>query len=299
MSKNLPSIQTLFTDSWSLFVKNLLNLFIINLLGIAGFAVLAVIGLLILLISGVGIGVITAGFQSKDAALLNLLMEALPVIVFIGVLLVISIIMIDLFVQIGSILILNGPGQKVSFGNIFKSSFKFMVPLFFIGFLATLLVLGGVFLFIIPGIIMGFLFSFYPFELILGNKKGLDSLRSSFYLVKSNFWPLLLRFILIWVLSILINASLNDYPVVLFIVSNVFGWFTLCFTFILYKQLKSVSDDKQSKLIIPLILSLAGWVIIVVFGSFIARNLPDFLTKPTNTEQIYESDTKPPDIQDI
>ncbi|MBI2600646.1 hypothetical protein HYW42_01720 [Candidatus Daviesbacteria bacterium] len=300
MDKSLPAIQTLFKDSWKLFAKKLLNLFIVNIIGLAGFVFLAIVAAVILLISGVGIGVFSSAFQSGNFNPATF-SGMIPLFSIILILLLIGFTVMTIFVVIGSILILDYPDNaKVSFREIFKTSLKFMLPLILIGLLSSLIVLGGVFLFIIPGIVIGFLFSFYYFELILGGKKGLDSIRSSVSLIKSNFWPLALRFFIIWVISILIISVLNDFPVLQFIANILFGWFSLCYIFTAYKQTKATAPNQQAKLLIPVLVSLAGWILIFILGFLGTRYLPQISPKPQqNLEKIYETTQPPSQTQGI
>lgn len=77
------------------------------------------------------------------------------------------------------------------------------VPLLVTGLLATLAVLAGLFLFVLPGLVLGFLFCFAAPVVMLSNESGVAALRRSARLVIANLIPTLTVLIALALLSLL------------------------------------------------------------------------------------------------
>ena len=82
-------------------------------------------------------------------------------------------------------------GDVGSFKEAYKRSTLLIVSVVVIGILATLAVLGGTILLVIPGIYIGILFSLWAYALINENKRGINALVHSWYLVKGYWWSVL------------------------------------------------------------------------------------------------------------
>lgn len=78
--------------------------------------------------------------------------------------------------------------DATTFKEAYKKIGPLLVSIIIIGILATLSVLGGTILLIVPGIYVGILFSLWAYALVNENKRGIDALVQSWYLVKGNWW---------------------------------------------------------------------------------------------------------------
>jgi hypothetical protein len=144
-------------------------------------------------------------------------------------------------------------------------------------------------LFIIPGILVIFFFYFAPYSVVLGDRGVLDSLRRSIYLVKSNFWALLIRalvviglFLLVGIIFSVVSLATAKIPGLLVLASIIrtfvniaLGWYLISYSITLYKQAESVSDKEgKGKLLWFAIVAILG----VLFASLIVGTVVKALT---------------------
>jgi hypothetical protein len=104
-------------------------------------------------------------------------------------------------------------------------------------FLRGLMVLGGLILFVIPGIIFSVWFAFTQYTFVFEGKRGFDASGHSRQLVKSYAWPVFGRIVLFGVLSILVSMipRVGRFIDLLFVAP--FGIFYL---YCIYEDLKRV-----------------------------------------------------------
>lgn len=268
----LPSVQTLFSDSWKTFKGSVLNLFILYLVTFGIIAGLGIIGIIaslplgvVTIISGMSAGKLTPAIISSFWTL--------------GFLLLVFIIMFTIMgyaIHAASILFVGKYATKPAFGKTFKSGFRFILSLFLVGLLSGFVIAGGYFLFVIPGIFFAILFSFAPYEIVLNNQGVLAAMRRSSRIVLSNFWGILTRLIL-WVIVVMVVAFL---PGILsgrntaagaglsglsFFVNIALGWFGICYSVTLYKQAcRGLETDKGTKLLWPVLVGIVGWVVGII-----------------------------------
>lgn len=79
-------------------------------------------------------------------------------------------------------------GDAPSFKDAYNKGIPLLVSIVVIGLISTLSVLGGTLLLIVPGIYVGILFSLWAYTLVHENKRGINALVQSWYLVKGNWW---------------------------------------------------------------------------------------------------------------
>lgn len=99
----------------------------------------------------------------------------------------------------------NTLAHKKSFGEIWSMSYPKALGLLGVGAVVGLAVMGGIFLFIIPGIWMGTLLAFAYAVYVLENVSWQDALRKSITLVSYEFWNVFLPFLIIFVITILLQ----------------------------------------------------------------------------------------------
>lgn len=269
-SGSLPSIETLFSDSWATLKKSLKQLVIFSLI-MLGISLL--FGLVLFFIALVLLG---GGILSASHGNFNPSAFTVPIGILV-LLLILFVIVISAAIQAGSILIINEPGSQ-PVEEVLKKCIHFIWPLFVLGILNIFLEIPPFFLFIIPGILVVFFLYFSTYELVLGNKGVLDSLRRSAYLVKSHFGGMFLRalvmggvFILVSIVFGIISLFTVNLPLVNFVISMVrlvvnlmLGWYLLSYSVTLYKQAESAAPDKEKgvKLIWFVVLSAVSLVLV-------------------------------------
>lgn len=86
-------------------------------------------------------------------------------------------------------------GSLTSIKDLLKRSSKFFWPFLWVNILMGLVVIGSAVFLVIPAMILGIYLSFAAYALILDNKRGLNSLTTSFHYIKGNWWRVLWRFL--------------------------------------------------------------------------------------------------------
>ncbi len=87
--------------------------------------------------------------------------------------------------------------------KLYSESFKKFFPFIWICVLGGLVVWGGMTLFVVPGFFMLIMISFAAFAYIDENRKGMSALMQSWHYMRGYFLPVLGRFAVLWLLSML------------------------------------------------------------------------------------------------
>lgn len=74
-----------------------------------------------------------------------------------------------------------------------QAAIAVIIPVILMSILASLIILGGTLLVLVPGIIFAVWFAFYFYAIVLDNQKGLSSLHASKHLVKGRWFAVLWR----------------------------------------------------------------------------------------------------------
>lgn len=93
--------------------------------------------------------------------------------------------------------------QKVKKIICWKKGISLILPFFWIIILSFLVLVGGFYLLIIPGIIITISLTFICYTLVFENQKGLNSLLRSFQLIKGNWWRVFWRILCLMLCLIL------------------------------------------------------------------------------------------------
>lgn len=91
-----------------------------------------------------------------------------------------------------------------------RVAWSFFFPMIWISILMSLAVLGGLILFVIPGIWLAISLMFSRFFLIEDNLHGVQSLAASRALVKGRWWPVLWRLVVPGILFFLLYSVLTN-----------------------------------------------------------------------------------------
>lgn len=271
-AKNFPDLSTLFNNSWVNFKKSLLPLFLFTLIYI-GITVLFVLVMVILLgVSGIGIGTLLSG-KNMD------LQTIIPLIAGGGAVLLLFIsamIVLGTVFQVGNMLIVAEQNKKTPFGKIFNKSLAFITPVLLTGLLTSVITIGGIFFFILPAIILGFLFSFVNYEIVFNNQRYLAAVKRSATLVLSNFWEILGRVLLLLVIGLGLNIfplffrNENAAALAIFVSAvarALFSWFVMCYIYELYKEaVERTPQNATRSLWWVWLISVLGWTAALVVG---------------------------------
>jgi hypothetical protein len=86
--------------------------------------------------------------------------------------------------------------ENMTWQEAYKKSLSFAIPSFVVLLLSVLFTLGGLLLFIIPGIYLSIAYSFSQYAFFSDDKRGMEALRASKFYVKGNWWGVLGRSLL-------------------------------------------------------------------------------------------------------
>lgn len=262
----LPTLSQLFTDSWDrlkLVGWRLVGLYLLMTVVVS---VIFLVGLF-----GGGAALLGAGgFSNMQTTLMN------PgTWLNFGALFLVLIILVSFLANAFTaaiILAVDEGAKRTPFGALLKQGFQLVIPLFVVGLATQFLVLGGLFLFVIPGIIMGILLSFAMYEVILGNARGMTALKNSVSVVKQNFWGILGRWaaligvqmLVMIVFSALAEANEGTSAVIDLlssIVSMFFSLYSLVYGVLLYRAARAHTNLAEGKMTWMWPVAILGWVI--------------------------------------
>jgi len=264
----LPSIQQLATDAWELFKKTWV--FYLKLLGLsfAYIFLVVLVGILISLpITFVAIGSGLRFFNHMTPFhYATLILFILWIIFFI-----VSVISVEIIVPIAGIFILQGKRTTPIF-DLLKSTKPFFWQYFLTMLICGFLSVGGMFLVIIPGFLIAFFFIFVMYEIVLEKQKGLAALKRSYFMVKSHFWEVLGRFVVLEVVYLIILGILTKLAagdallgLVRFLYILFFSWYAWAYMFLLYKEVKARTTFPEKISITWIwIVSVIGWLLLVL-----------------------------------
>ncbi len=193
--------------------------------------------------------------------------------------------------------------NSLSIRESLKKGWNIIWAYWWLGFLQSLLILGGYFLFIAPGIIFSVWFSVGMYVLIVEGVTGMNALIKSREYVRGYWWGVLGRFLFFsliislvtYIPSILLHFLKQEGlgSIIQFVLSLAAAPFTLIYTYLLYKGLKNlhptISHNSNSKFFY-IVIAILGFIVLcimfyfaIVFGrTFIQEllknntNLPPF-----------------------
>jgi len=273
----LPSLSELLNNSWLRLKETgmrLVGLYV--LLSVVAIAVV-VIGLLV---GGGAVLGSAGGFAGLETAVQN----PASWLTF-GAVFVVAILMASLISNAFSaalILEVDNPTAKTPIGTLIQRGLGMIVPLFVVSLITQFLVLGGFFLFVIPGIVIGVLLSFAMYEVILGGTRGLEALKNSISIVSQNFWGILGRWAAIVGIQIVVMAvfsALSEidgglgslFELASSIFSMFFSLYTLVFGVLLYRAARANTNLTEGKMTWMWPVAVLGWVVGGLLLVLIAR----------------------------
>lgn len=289
----LPSLSQLFTDTW-----NRLKLVGWRLVGLYVLMSVVVGGLFLVGLFGGGAALLGAsGFNQIDTVLQNPSTWVSFGLIFL-VTLLIAMFLANAF-SAAIILAVDEGEKSSSFGELLRRGFNLIVPLFIVGLATQFLVMGGLFLLVIPGLIIAVLLSFSMFEVILGGARGLTALKNSVSIVSQNFWGILgrwaaligIQFILTTVLGSLAegdSAASGLFGLLSSLVSMFFGIYSIVYGVLLYRAARANTRIGEAKMTWMWPVAILGWVIGGAMLAFIARAAGSVVDQAVNNPEAFE-----------
>jgi len=290
LTKSIPSVSMFFKETWSLYKKVAVPFIFLSLIQIV---------IAIVVISGLGLGGVLIGLALGPGGSFSFLqnsgqMNADQMTPFISSIAasvgIFSLVVLVAIINLGSafqasLIILTAKKGKVGVGEALNHGFKYIVPVLIVSAIMSFLVFGGLFLFLIPGIVMGILMSFAAFEVVLEDRKPLAAIKASISMVSQNFWSVVGRILLIWLATMLLY-------IVLSIVTSIFSEATaslivmafnialtplsLVSLTVLYQHTKSASVEKPVSMvwmwIVAVIGAMIGLSLMILIAGFAVKN---------------------------
>ncbi len=132
--------------------------------------------------------------------------------------------------------------------KFWKEAYAQIKPIILLNVLIVLILIGGYLLLFIPGLIFGVWYGFSLIFLFAENKKGKEALRASRELVRGYFWPIVWRLLVMLALIWLVSFGVSMIPFLGSVAGMALSLFVLPFmniyTYLLYKDLKKLRDQK-------------------------------------------------------
>ncbi|MFW5703525.1 MAG: hypothetical protein ACOCXQ_01700 [Patescibacteria group bacterium] len=291
----LPSVETLITNAFDRFKDRFLQ-YLLTIAISVGVNLVVAIALLIL----IGIHV-----------LLYVLTQSVPVVVTVGVitgvLAIVGMFYVSSWIQLTIIQVITAekkPGVIETFKEMRKHSWDYFLVSLLSFFLVFGIVILGIFGFVIPGIVLGFLWSvwgaFVAYVFLEHKYKGLQNVWASYHIINTHFWGIVGRLLLlglvIWLIYGIFLAGATQYES-LSLFANLLGFvispFAIAYSYEIYKNLDTNKPDTKSSMA-WIIVSVLGWVIllggILFLSSSISEALPA-LQEQFEREAILRSTT--------
>lgn len=176
----LPGPILLVKESWVIYKKSFWNI-----VGVGLLAILTVLGYIVL--GGLGGGLMAVVFANHLNIFSYLFIGIVGVLYLLGFFAVIA------WAQAAFVVVIRDWEKKTGSRLAFKNARQYAVPFVLTSLLSMVLVIGGIFLFVIPGILLSIWFSYSIYAVVCEDKKGLLALHSSREYFRGKFWKIIGR----------------------------------------------------------------------------------------------------------
>jgi len=194
-SQEFPGIGELFKESWNVFKGVLGKLLLLN---VGAFVVsLVVFGIGVVSVIGIGVGFDFTKLFTPEGFLEFFSSIGPGVYATVGVT-VLLVALIGLVVRLASIVLL-GEGQ-IGVREALGQGLGLLGVFILTQVLVMFLLWGGLFVLVIPALVMGFFLVFVNYEIVLGKKKFNEAIRGSVAMVGQHAGEVLIRLLVFWVL---------------------------------------------------------------------------------------------------
>ncbi|HUW21366.1 MAG TPA: hypothetical protein VMW41_01730 [Candidatus Bathyarchaeia archaeon] len=259
-SNSLPSVDSLIKESWLVFSKQ-----IKTLLGIILLPVLAAIPIVILYFIGAGFGV---ALLVKDISVVKIVS-----VIVVSILLGLITVYIYAWSQAALIFTLDSSPEQIGIRESYRRGRKKIGALFSTYSWSGLVILGAVFLLVVPAIFLAVSFFTASYIAVLEDQKGINALLKSRQYIKGRWWAVFGRLIFVnlvymlifFAVKLLLSGILSPFKLASLanLLSSVLSFlsrlFLVVFNFVLYRHLKGIkgefvfSPSKKSKIGLVLI----------------------------------------------
>lgn len=230
----LISFEDLFRNSWELYKKSWKTILVFSFITVFAWKIWLMIILPFLLLT-TGVGTLSTGVFTGSFT------QAISVAIGGFLIMLLSLLFVFEVGFLGSaaiIICLNEylKGNKPTLNTILTAAKKLLLPVTITSLLVFFIEAIGFLLLVIPGIIFTILLQFTNFVLVVEKKNPIAALSRSRHLVKSHFWGITGRYLVIGVASLLINLMFSRVPAFQLVSQTVILPFTITYHFLLYKD---------------------------------------------------------------
>ncbi len=226
---SLPSVSEHFAHAWQIYKNRFGTLLAIHILPTLAMSVLFAV------LFGGSITAILLSGQLPETRNLILM-------VIVGLILVIVTVVVQAWSQLALIYVIKDPHEKIGIKEAFKRAWPKVWAYWGIALLAGFITMGGVFLLIIPGIILGFWFSMALYILVAEDIKGMNALLKSKEYVRGKFGYIYGRILLVGLASMVIGgiaASVTESQLLTTAINLLLTPFMLVYVYLMYTYLKA------------------------------------------------------------
>jgi hypothetical protein len=252
---SLPGVRDLLSEAWGIYIQRL-NTYV-GIMIIPTVAMLAVILVLLSFLAGgaflslVGSSVDTTSGQAiVDAVTKTATGHAVPLI-GLGIIFFAIMLLIQTWGHLSLLYAIKDREENIDIKESYRRGWQKIASSWWVSLLTLLAFMGGLLLFIVPGIIFVIWFSLAIFVLVNENIIGTKALSKSKEYIKGKWWSVFWRFVFIGIVSsvfsMILSAVFSKMPlgqqVINFASSLVMTPLTVIYTFLLYLKLKAIKES--------------------------------------------------------
>lgn len=299
------SVSQLVSASWErlkLSWKNILLLYLC--IYAASFIGLLFIALIVI---GGSAASLLQNVENIEAMLAQTLTTMAPLAITLFVVYLIAMAVVGSIAGVAMLLAVAKAEEKPSLGSLLSSGVKLFAPLLLTSLIVGFLTIGGMFLLVIPGLLISIYLSFASYEVIIGGKKYLEAMKGSVAIIQQNIGELVVRYLI--VIGIAIGISLvegilrgifRDVAVLSSLVGLIsmvvqagLGIFIINYMYLLYNEGRAHTDfTRPASMTWMWIVSIIGWLIGVVFllvmGAAVARLIESGVLKEAMNDPEFQ-----------
>lgn len=272
LHNTLPGPISLAKEAWKIYKARFwifAGIYVLSLLAYVGIAaVVGILGVLAFFVFG-------AEFAS------------IPFIVTGGILFIIAILaMIYLSTLVQGAWVLAADGtEKIGVKETVKKARKFIAPMLLTGGLSAVLIMGGYFFLIIPGIILSIWFSLSQFVVVYDNQQNLQALHTSREYLRGKVFAVIWRWIAIYAPFIILGLVMgiateenNAISGIINLLSLFAGPFYLIYGYVLFTHLKklrgsSIEVVPQKSKLLYIGVPVLGYLLFIISAFLIVPSI--------------------------
>ncbi len=228
MNGRVKPIDDILKESWDLYRQRAVPILIVILL--TTFAALVVVFSFLLLAF-----FLAGGFEELAAGIDTMAGNPLLLLAFLVFLLLITVVVI--WSQAATVVV--SVDQDIGITEALRASWKYLLPLAWIGTLYLGVMTTGLFLFLVPALFFGLSMSLCFYTMVDEDLRGMDALLASHYYVRGRWWNTFGKFTAVWVMSMAVGMV----PYLGQVLSLLFTPYMLLFMVVVYRDLKETAGE--------------------------------------------------------